>query len=133
MWPIFKKLWTKSVFEKLKFKCRFFLLGTFCPLGRFVLWDVLSLGRFVPGTFCPLGRFVPWDVLSLGTFCLGTFCLCTGYTTLEAPVPARSLKLSNLGYRYHAWMGDHSSVKVHTVVKNTQKSQERRNGASITC
>ena len=29
-------------------------LGTFCPLGRFVLWDVLSLGRFVLGRFvCP--------------------------------------------------------------------------------
>ena len=48
-------------------------LGTFCPLERFVLWDILSLGMFCPwdilslGTFCPyrtfsLGRFV-WDVL----------------------------------------------------------------------
>ena len=25
-----------------------------------------------PWTFCPLGRLVPWDVLSLGTFCLCT-------------------------------------------------------------
>ena len=33
-------------------------LGTFCPLGRFIL-----------GTFCPLGRFVSWDVLSLWMFC----------------------------------------------------------------
>ena len=46
-------------------------LGTFCPLGRFVPWDVLSLGRYVPGMLCPLGCFVP------GTFCLGTFCLRT--------------------------------------------------------
>ena len=42
---------------------------TFCPLGRFLHWDVLSLG-----TFCPLGRYVPetlcpWDDLFLGTFC----------------------------------------------------------------
>ena len=44
-------------------------LGPFCPLGRFVPWDVLSLG-----TICPLGRFVPWDVLSLETFCPWTFC-----------------------------------------------------------
>ena len=42
-------------------------LGTFC-LWTFCLWDVLSLGRcFVPGTFCPLWRFVPFDVLSLLT------------------------------------------------------------------
>ena len=52
-------------------------LGTFCLLGRFVPWDVKSLGHFVPwdvlslGTFCPLGSFVfgtffTWDVLSLG-------------------------------------------------------------------
>ena len=39
-------------------------LGTFFPLGRFVLWDVLSLG-----TFCP------WDVLSLGPYVLGRFVL----------------------------------------------------------
>ena len=49
-------------------------------LGRFVPWDVLSLGRFVPGTFCPwdvlsLGTFCPWDVLSLGRFVLGRFVL----------------------------------------------------------
>ena len=35
-------------------------------MGRFVPWDVLSLGRFVPGTLC-LGTLCPWDVLSLGT------------------------------------------------------------------
>ena len=35
----------------------FLSLGTFCPLGRFVLGPYV-LGRFV------LGRFVPWDVLS---------------------------------------------------------------------
>ena len=34
-------------------------LGTFCPLGHFVL------GTFCPWDFCPLGRFVPWDVLSV--------------------------------------------------------------------
>ena len=43
-----------------------FVLGAFCPLGRFIPWDVLSLG-----TFCPLGRFVR------GTFCLRTLCLRT--------------------------------------------------------
>ena len=58
-------------------------------LGRFVSWDVSSLGTFgplgrlVPWTFCPknvscdvlslvtfclLGRFVPWYVWSLGRF-----------------------------------------------------------------
>ena len=56
--------------EKLEIEVYFF------SLGRFVPWDILSLG-----TFCPLGRFVlgtfcPWDVLSLGTFCpLGRFVL----------------------------------------------------------
>ena len=40
------------------------------------------LDVFSPGTFCSLGRFVPWDVLSLESFvletlCLGTFSLCT--------------------------------------------------------
>ena len=59
----------------------FFFLGTFCPLGRFVPWDILSLG-----TFCPWDLMsedvlswdvLSWDVLSLGTFSLGTFCLCT--------------------------------------------------------
>ena len=47
-------------------------------LGHPFLWDVLSLGpyvwgSYVNGTFCPMGRFVPWDVLSHGIF-----CLCTG-------------------------------------------------------
>ena len=68
-----------------------FVTGTFCPSGRFVPCDVLSLrtfcplGRFVPGTFCALGRFVPrdvlslerfvsWDVLFLGRFVPVTFC-----------------------------------------------------------
>ena len=61
-------------------------LGTFCPFGRFVPWDVLSLGCFVPwyaftmGCFVPwdvlsLGRLVPWDALSLGRFVLGHFVL----------------------------------------------------------
>ena len=57
--------------------------GTFCPVGRFVRWDVLSPGRFVLKglivlkdllylrTYCPMGRFVR------GTFCLRTFCLGT--------------------------------------------------------
>ena len=95
MWPIFKKLWTKSVFEKLKFKCRFFLLGTFCPLGRFVLWGVLSLGRFVSGTFCPLGRFV------LGTLCLRTFCLGT-FCPLGRFVPWDVLSVHHVQYT-HSW------------------------------
>ena len=55
MWPNFKK-WGLNLFLKIgKWNVEFFFLGTFCLLGR----------------------FVPWDVLSLGTFCLGTFCLCT--------------------------------------------------------
>ena len=33
-------------------------LGTFCPLGRYVL------GTFCPWDILSLGRFVPWDVLS---------------------------------------------------------------------
>ena len=36
-------------------------------MGRFVPWDVLSLGRFVPKTLC------------LGTFCLGPFCPLGGF------------------------------------------------------
>ena len=48
-------------------------LGTFCPLGRFVLWDVLSLGTFCPWDVMSLIRYVPWDVLSLGRFVPGTF------------------------------------------------------------
>ena len=34
------------------------------PLGRFVLWDVLSLGTFCRWDVLSLGRFVYWDVLS---------------------------------------------------------------------
>ena len=58
-----------------------------------------------------------------------------GNTKLETPVPVRSLKLSNLGYGYWLALGwvtnDHSSVEVDAVAKNTVKSQEWRNGASI--
>ena len=43
--------------------------GTFCPVGRFVPWDVLSMGHCVRGTFCPL------DVLSVERFVLGRFVL----------------------------------------------------------
>ena len=42
--------------------------GTYCPLGRFVPWDVLSMGRFVPWDVLSMGRLVPWDVLSLRRF-----------------------------------------------------------------
>ena len=38
--------------------------GTFCPVGRFVLRDVLSLGRFFLWGVWFLGTFCPWDVLS---------------------------------------------------------------------
>ena len=31
---------------------------TFCSLGRFVPWEVLSSGRFFLQAFCPLGHFV---------------------------------------------------------------------------
>ena len=43
--------------------------GTFCPVGRVVPWDVLSMGHCVRGTFCPL------DVLSVERFVLGRFVL----------------------------------------------------------
>ena len=48
-------------------------LGTFSPLGRFVLRDVLSLGTLCTWDVMSLGRFVPWDVLSLGRLVLGRF------------------------------------------------------------
>ena len=84
---------TKYVFEKWKLKCKiFFLLGTFCPLGRFVPWDVLSLG-----TFCPWDLMswdvLSWDVLSLGTFCLGTFCLCTEEGTVDRKVESEEERI----------------------------------------
>jgi len=41
--------------------------GTFCTVGCFVLWDILSVGCFVCGTFCL------WDVLSEGCFVVGPF------------------------------------------------------------
>ena len=51
------------------------IMASFVPLGRFVPWDVLSLGTFcplgcfVPGTFCPWdlmsGDVLSWDVLSV--------------------------------------------------------------------
>ena len=59
MWPIFKKIRTKSFLKNWKLKCRIFF-----SLGRFVSWDVLSLGTFCPWDILSLGRFVPWDVLS---------------------------------------------------------------------
>ena len=40
-------------------------------VGRFVPWDILSLGRFF------IWDLQSEDVWSLGTFCPGTFCLCT--------------------------------------------------------
>ena len=42
------------------------IMASFVPLGRFVPWDVLSLGPYVLGRFV-LGRFV------LGRFVLGRF------------------------------------------------------------
>ena len=49
------------------------------PEGRFVLWDILSVGHFVRRTFCPMGLFVrgtlcqgdvltPWECLVKGHF-----------------------------------------------------------------
>ena len=75
-------------------------------LGRFVPWDVFSIGPsvwepYVPGTFCLLGRFVPLDVLYCGMFCHvgrfvhGTSCLGTllwrysSYSTPENRPPLR--------------------------------------------
>ena len=59
-----KKLRTKSVFEKLEIEIK-----NFFSLGRFVPWDVLSLGHFVLGTFCPWDLMsedvLSWDVLSV--------------------------------------------------------------------
>ena len=52
-----------------------FSLGTLCPLGRFVFWDVLSLGTFCLWDILSLGRFVSWDVLSLGPYVWGRFVL----------------------------------------------------------
>jgi hypothetical protein len=45
-----------------------FCLRTFCPAGRFVPTDVLSLR-----TFCLYGCFVPTDVLSHGRYVSGCF------------------------------------------------------------
>ena len=100
MWPIFKKC---GKIENLEIEVYFFFLGTFCPLGRFVPWDILSLG-----TFCPWDLMsedvLSWNVLSLGTFCLGMFCLCTEISSTEIltegrpGVPAQSLKFGNTGF-----------------------------------
>ena len=49
-------------------------LGTFCPLGHFVLWDVLAVGHLSLGRFVPWD-VVPWDFLPLGHFVLGCFQL----------------------------------------------------------
>ena len=72
----FQKNADKFFLKNWKLNCRIFF-----SFGRFVSWDVLSLGHFVLGTFCPWDLMsedvLSWDVLSLGTFCLGTFCLCT--------------------------------------------------------
>ena len=62
MWTIFKKFGQNLFFEKLEIEVYFFFLG------RFVLWDVLSLGTFCPWDVLSLGRFVSWDVLSLGPY-----------------------------------------------------------------
>ncbi len=50
-------------------------LGSFCAMGRFVPWVVMSLVRFEFGSFCVLGR------IELGLFCAwvirdGSFCMC---------------------------------------------------------
>ena len=70
MWPIFKKMRTKSFLKNWKLKCRIFF-----SLGRFVSWDVLSLRTFCPWDILSLGRFVSWDVLSLGPYVLERFVL----------------------------------------------------------
>ena len=55
-------------------------------LGRFFP-GTLCLGTFRLGTLCPLGRYVPWDVSSwdvssLDVMSLGTFRLCTAKCTI---------------------------------------------------
>ena len=62
MWSISN---TKCVFENLVISEE-----------RFVPWDVLSSGLFIPGTFFPWD-LMSWDVLSWDVLSLGTFCLCT--------------------------------------------------------
>ena len=37
--------------------------------------EVSSSKKTVPRTFCHMGRFVPWDVLSVECFVLGRFVL----------------------------------------------------------
>jgi hypothetical protein len=44
------------------------VFGTLCPLGRFVLVDILSMGHFVPRDVLSLGRGSFLDVLSLPRF-----------------------------------------------------------------
>ena len=50
------------------------------PVGRFVPWEVLSVGCFVPREVLSLndlstGRYVPWDVLSVGRFVCAPLCM----------------------------------------------------------
>ena len=137
MWPIFKKMRTKSVFDKLEIEMK-----NFFPLGRFVSWDVLSLGTFCPSDILSLGRFVSWDVLSLGhfvpgtlslgTFCLGTFCplrrfvlghfFCAPRLSLYAPHKSCDTRCVTLGLgmswpqrQSHIWIGIRTIVRMRVL------------------
>ena len=60
-------------------------------------------------------------------------CFSYGNAKFETPVPITSLQLRNLGHGYwlaREWVTIQVWSTVDAVVKNTVKSQERRNGAS---
>ena len=60
-------------------------------------------------------------------------CFNYGNAKFETPVPITSLQLRNLGHGYwlaREWVTIQVWSTVDAVVKNTVKSQERRNGAS---
>ena len=74
-------------FRKTIFACSNGAQVEFCPLRRFVPWDILSLGPYV-WEFMSLGRFVPWDVLSVHPF---MFCTHSIHSCLLASLAARLL------------------------------------------
>ena len=45
-----------------------YVRGTFCPLGRLVSWDILSVGYFVLRDVLSVGTYV-WGPYVRGTFC----------------------------------------------------------------
>ncbi len=51
-------------------------VGSFCAVGRFVQWVILSSGRFVPWAVLCVCHFV-MGRFELGPFRDGPFCMCT--------------------------------------------------------